>query len=276
MTLRQLRSDILLLLQKSKISKDFRVQPRHIDFLIHRYRAIEIRQQYSKTLEIDPTWLQDMGPIPVTNVTSGDDPIITVSSMTLGKIDIPTVVQLPANAGVYRIATASKQTTIYPITQPRFFELVRDSYRAKFCYWFKVGNSVYSDFLSEWYNPILILDNPLDGTVHDTTNKQSGELVIGRQYKVASGTILHNAVQYNAPATFTAVNANFTGTGAVQAVNQVRPMTEDDTYPMSFTLAERIVLKILTQDFKIEETQIGDLRNDSNDQLTVLQGEKNP
>ena len=274
MTLREFRSDILLLLEKSKISKDFRVNPRHIDYLIAQYRSINIRQQYSKTLEIDTTWLQDMGVIPTTRVKSSDDPIVPIGSVTLSMFTIPTVVQLPNNMGVYRISSPTKQITIYPISQPRFFDLVQDSLRSKFCYWFKVGQKIYSNHVTDLINPILILDNPMDGTIIDTENKKSGELQIGVQYIVKTGTILSNSVQYNSGQTFTAGSTTFTGSGTVQLLNQTRPMSADDPYPMSFTLAERIMLQMLTQEFKIEENKNGELRNDSNDQLTVLQGDK--
>jgi hypothetical protein len=273
-SLKNYRSDILLLLQKSKISKDFRVNPRHIEHLINRYRAIAIRQNYSKTLDTDTSWLQDMGSIPTTTVTSADDPIIPISSVTLSKITIPTVVQLPSNAGIYRMSSATKQITYYPVSQPRFFDFVQGSLRTRFDYYFKVGTSIYVNSLVDFLNPILILDNPLEGTIYDTTDKVSGTLVIGTLYQVQSGTIVHNAIQYNAPQTFTAVNSVFLGTGKVQLVNQIRPFTVDDEYPMSFTLAEMIMLKILTQDFKIEESQVSDIRNDSQDELIVMQGEK--
>jgi hypothetical protein len=273
-TFKDYRSDILLILQKSKISKDFRVNPRHIEFLINKYRAIAIRQQYSKTLDLDPTWLQDMGPVPTTKVTSADDPIIPISSVTLSKIEIPTIVQLPANAGIFRIASATKQLTFYPVSQPRFFDFVTGSLRTRFDYYFRVGNAVYVNSVVDYLDPILILDNPLEGTIIDTTNKQSGNLVTGTLYKVVSGTIVHNAIQYNAPQTFTAVNSIYLGAGKVQLVNQVRPVTVDDEYPMTHALAELVMLKIMTQDFKIEQTQIADIRNDSQDQLIVMQGEK--
>lgn len=275
-SLKSYRSDILLLLQKSHISKDFRVNPRHVEHLIHRYRSIAIRQQYNKSLDTDNTWLQDMGPIPTTIVTSADDPIIPISSVTLSKITIPTVVQLANNAGIYRMSSATKQITFYPVSQPRFFDFVDNSLRTKFNYYFKVGNSVYVNSIVDFIDPILILDNPLEGTVFDTGNQLSGNLIVGLTYQVVSGTIVHNAIQYNSPATFVAVNSVFLGTGKVQLPkgSQVRPFTIDDEYPMSFTLAEMIMLKILTQDFKIEETQVSDIRNDSQDELIVMQGEK--
>lgn len=47
-------------------------------------------------------------------------------------------------------------------------------------------------------------------------------------------------------------------------------ITDTDTYPISYTLAEYIVMKILTQDFNIESKTIGDLREDAEDALIAL------
>ena len=48
-------------------------------------------------------------------------------------------------------------------------------------------------------------------------------------------------------------------------------MTEDDPYPISNTMLEYIVMKILTQDFNIESKVAADLRNDAADALISLQ-----
>ena len=277
-SLKDFRSDILLLVEKSKISKDFRILPRHVDFLIAKYRSIAIRQQYSKTLEIEPVWLQDQGPLPCTTVTSADDPIIPVSSVTLSRITIPTVAHLPGNSGIYRVASATKQITYYPTTQSRFFDFVQGSYRARNNYYFRVGTSLYVNSVVDYIDPILILDDPMEGTIFDTENQQPGDLIVGTLYVVASGTIVHNSVQYNVGQQFTAVNNTFITltpfSGTVQLVNQVRPIKDTDPYPMGFDLWEMIMLKILTQDFKIEQSEIAEIRNDSQDQGTLIQGEQ--
>ena len=42
-------------------------------------------------------------------------------------------------------------------------------------------------------------------------------------------------------------------------------MTNEDEYPLSNSQMEIVILKILTQEFKIEEQQVIDYRNDSKD-----------
>jgi hypothetical protein len=49
-------------------------------------------------------------------------------------------------------------------------------------------------------------------------------------------------------------------------------MTNDDEYPLSHTMMESIILKILTIDYKIEMAQINDIRNNSTDTSKVLAG----
>jgi len=48
-------------------------------------------------------------------------------------------------------------------------------------------------------------------------------------------------------------------------------ITENDPYPISNTMLEYIVMKILTQDFNIEAKVAADLRNDATDALIALQ-----
>ena len=48
-------------------------------------------------------------------------------------------------------------------------------------------------------------------------------------------------------------------------------ITENDPYPISNTMLEFIVMKILTQDFNIEAKVAADLRNDASDALIALQ-----
>jgi len=268
---RDLQSDILLILSKSKLSKDFRIRERHIRFLINQYRSVAIRDQYKKTFQIEPTWLQDFGKVIFTPINSADDPAIPTTSLNLGKFTIPTPVSLPNDKGVFRVASTSKQKTYYPIEMPRFFELVEGSNRANFCYWFRVGNALYTSPCADQGNVVLILDNPLDGYSFFTENVQTGNLLIGIQYVVTDGQIIHNTIPYIIGQTFVAVNTVFTGNGTVQYVNKKIPRTIDDPYPMSLTMAEFVIIKILTQEFKLEKQEIADIKNDSSDQLTVLQ-----
>lgn len=266
----------MLVLAKSKISKDFRVSERHIQFLISQYRSRGIREEYKRNMQIDPAWLQDFGTVQFTEINSADDKAIPYTSQNLSKLTIPPIVSLPNDAGVYRVVGSSKQKQYYPITVERFFSLVEGSVRNKFAYFFRVGNAIYTNQLIDEGNVVLILDNPLDGYVIQTENVLSGDITVGDSFVVTDGQVIYNSVTYNANSTFVGIQniSTFLGTGTVQYVNQKRKMTIDDTYPMSLTLAEYIVIKILTQEFKIEPTEIGDIRNEGNDESSLISDDR--
>jgi uncharacterized membrane protein YidH (DUF202 family) len=118
----------------------------------------------------------------------------------------------------------------------------------------------------------LILESPLNGFVIDSEYVISGNLTVGTQYEVFDNQIIHNAVVYNPGQLFTAVATTYTGVGLVKYKNQKRQMTNDDEYPLSHTMMESIILKILTIDYKIEMAQINDIRNNSTDTSKVLAG----
>lgn len=266
-----LRSDIILILQKSKVSKDSRIAERHIEFLIHKYRAVAIRQQYSKTSEYAPEWLQDTGRIVFTRVNSAEDPLITCTSRFFGKYTLPSILSLPEDAGLYRVSSSSHIQTYYPIQAWQLFELVDGSDRARCNYFTRIGNAIYTYPNAQEGNIVFIPENPLDVPVLETEDVNA--LIIGQRYVVLTGNITSDGTTYYASLnnTFTATAESFTGTGRVQFVNQRRARTNRDYYHVGINLAEFISMKIFTQDFKIEEKEIGDTKNDAQDQLLVLQ-----
>jgi hypothetical protein len=271
MTLYELRSDIQLLAQGLKLSKDSRFLPRHIDFMIREHRSRGIREEFARNGYIDPSWLQDFGQTTVTPVNSGDDPLIPYTSKKLGKITMPAVVSLPQDKGVYRVAYASKMKRYYYCEQDYFFSLVKGSVTTDFDYYFRVGTAFYLSPCTDRANLVLILDDPMDGYVLLTERVAQDGLTIGVNYTVFDTQITHNATAYYPGQTFTAVNKNYTGNGYVMYTNQKRKMTDRDPYPMSLTLFEFIVMMIFTQDLKYSSEQIADIINDSQDQLIVLQ-----
>jgi len=272
MTLKEIRSDIMLLLSKSTQSKNFRIKDAQVDYKIHEKRARGIREEAHRNEEfISPSWIQDMGMMPVTLITSADDPSVLPSCKTIGKISIPQVVDLPEDRGVYRVSSSSKIRPFYPIEPSRFFDIVPGSTYDKFQYYTRIGTSLYLRNPTPEISVELLLDNPLDGVVLRTARVSSGYLTIGDSFKVLTGSVTYNGVTYYSNATFTAVNKNFTGDGTVEYSVKKRKMTEDDAYPLSFTLTEYIIMKILTQDYKIEASQVADVINDSQDQLIAMQ-----
>ncbi len=274
MNLFEIRSDLILILGKSVQSKNTRIHPDQVEYKVHEKRARGIREESARHENwIDPSWIQNMGRMLVTPVNSGDDSLVPQSCKEIGKVIIPQVVSLPEDRGVYRVSSSSRKSIYYPIEPSRFWDIPEGTVRDKFSYYTRIGRALYLRPGPTEISVDLILDNPLDGYVIRNTNVQSGELTVGDSFTVTLGSIVHNSVTYSATGVniFTAVNADFTGTGTVKHTLEKRRMTNKDPYPLSFTLTDYIIMKILTQDFKIEASNVADIMNDAKDQLLALQ-----
>jgi hypothetical protein len=271
MTLREIRSDILLLAQHSKVSKDRRIWEPHIDFLIHKHRETAIAETYFKTREIDPTWIQDLGVKQLNVLSTAEEIEIGCDDRQLAKVILPAIVPMMRDNGVIRVSGSSREKTYYDISVERFFDLDRTSLRAKFNYYFRVGLAFYLAPPPTEAHFALVLSNPMEGFFFDNTIQNI--ILPGKTYLVKEGAITYNGITYQQGTTFLGAFplSIYTGNGKVYFDQMRRPMTEDDPYPCSLLLAQQIVLNILTQDLAIEAKSVADLKNDNADQLSLMQ-----
>jgi hypothetical protein len=214
-----------------------------------------------------------MGVIPVTPVNSADDPIVPVTSVSLGRFTLPEVISLPYDQGIYRISSASGICQYYSVDMNDFFHQVPGSITAKHKQYFRRGNVYYLSPCTEQVLPTVILENPLDGFVINTERIAQDALVVGVSYTVYDTQVVHNAVAYNPGDTFVAANTTYSGNGYVKLTNMKRRMTVTDPYPMGLTLAEYVTMKIFSEEMQIERESLADVIHDMQDQLIVL---KNP
>jgi len=70
----------------------------------------------------------------------------------------------------------------------------------------------------------------LEGIAPSATPLVTGELLVGREYEVASGSITHGTTQYNEGETFTATSAEFSGSGVVREESGTH-----DAYPGGYS-----------------------------------------
>jgi hypothetical protein len=70
----------------------------------------------------------------------------------------------------------------------------------------------------------------LAGIAPSASQLVTGELVVGRSYKVASGSIVHGTTQFNTGNTFTATSADFAGSGVVREASGIY-----DAYPRGYS-----------------------------------------
>lgn len=279
MTERQIVSDIKLLLSRSTLSKDHRVSDLHLRYKVRQYRNSYIAEVYRIEGYIDPIWIQPLGNLEVTKVSSAEDENIRYSSECLGKLFIPPVVALPRNRGIQYVSSPTKigngMQQYFPLEPQRFFNLVKCTFKAKFKHYTMVQNSMY---LTDIPNKVYvhgIWEDPLHGKIINNTYVANNALIVGKTYLVIDNPIVHNAITVMPGATFTAAATTFSGTGKVVLVNFLENATIDTTYPLTLSAAEYIITKILTIDFNLEQKQIADLKADSQDESNLTQTKQN-
>ena len=270
-SLKDIRSDIILIASHSKVSKDRRFWNDHIDFMIHKHRAMVINEVFNQTKMIDPIWIQDLGNRNVTTIDSAEEVSIGCVGWTFGKVVLPRVMPLADNAGEVRVASTSHQKTYYRREIAFFLELDPKSLQAKFDTYFRIGDAFYLHPAPSEASFRLILDNPMQGDFFDNTVQNFIEPDL--EYAVSDGVVRYNGTNYAPGSTFTGVfeQRTYTGQGRVYFKAMRRPMNENDPYPVSFIVARAIVDNILTRELEIESKKIADIRNDNADQLSLTQ-----
>jgi len=92
-------------------SKDKDFPERLVKAKFNRYRAANILAYYNEYGYLNQLWYQNHHPISLTKITSGDDPLITLGSITLGKGTIARPVYLPDS---YPPVSVTKGSRIMP------------------------------------------------------------------------------------------------------------------------------------------------------------------
>jgi hypothetical protein len=263
-------SGLELIAQRFKLSKDFPISRRNLLFMLNNKREKQIREYVDRGDEIDPTWVQRLGVLPVTLVTKTDDPSIPESCKSIGKFAIPAIISLPGDRGLYRVSKPSNNQKYYNIDFNSFYEM--DASVAQFH-----ENYVWREEATfakiHPYTPLLqvyaIPQNPMDATVIETTDIQSGNLVytddyhLALEYVVYDGLVIHDETEYKIGESFVAVNNVYEGPGKVKLKNSKRPMTLNDTYPIDGNMLNTVILRIMTEDFRLTKEQILDVENDA-------------
>ncbi len=86
------------------------------EFVAHKfnaYRAAMILALYQRDNNLASVWYQNHSPISLTKITSGDDPLITLGSITMGKGSIASPIYLPDE---YPPVTVTKGSRMMPYT----------------------------------------------------------------------------------------------------------------------------------------------------------------
>lgn len=271
LTKKRIRDDVFNLLLRFSTTDESKPDPDWLDRKIDQVRAALIVQSYQEFGIIDQTWLSDLGLVSFNPVNFADDPSVLYCCSDLSKASIPNVVSLTSKTDsnvdlglfIYS-ACGMKGYTYFPMALWK--RIPKEHIRSKFNYYSRINTSLYVNKLVDKLKVHAILSSPEDGYLISSDPVLSGSIVNGTVYRVKGGTVIYAGVPYSDGTIFTAgVTTTFTGTGKVYLNSQLVALNETQPYPVSGDMARMIVLKILTEEFKIEASEIIDTINDSVD-----------
>lgn len=167
MTFEEIIWDIMEI--KGALEDDSDLEEMWVLHKINQYRAVHIAQEYALTNEIDPIWLQRIRKFSWLKTSAADDPAIIHNSITLGKAELPNVVHLPEDIGVYRVSGSASIMQFEPCDFNRLMmkaEIGEESH-GEYGYYAKVGRAVYiTPYIMEG-SLMLIAENPLDIQIYN-------------------------------------------------------------------------------------------------------------
>jgi hypothetical protein len=275
MTLEQIIYDIKMILRAT--TDDTRISDAHLFRKILNYRTIFITQEYFQTGTINTSWLQRLGLKTLTPVNSADNPIIIDGTIKLGKFTMPAVIPIGTEQGVYALYEGQRQKQIYRTIWPVLMHMIsaKDGRLNLFRYYCKIGNDTYVYRFIDQVEPILILDNPLDGYNFNTERIPINDLENGIEYYVMSGSLKEvgdDGITVHIKNTSFTCDSNsvYSGDAKIRLTEQVVAVAYNNEFPVDGATAQRIVLEILTKDFAIERQAVSDVVNDSADQAKIL------
>jgi hypothetical protein len=275
MTLNELTYDIIMILTKLGFTNDSRLEESYIEYLIHKKRGSLIVEDFKNTGIIHPVFFQDLGMCDLTIINPSEDRNISICNCPIAKVTLPRVIGLyddismQFNNGV-RVSSVCNTKKYFPIAFDLFSQIPEHHERMKMKQFFQIGDAFYLSPVVKKARFIAVLSNPKEGFVIQSENVANTDLIIGQTYYVVDKQIVHNGVPYAAGASFVAVTTTYSGNGTVQFYNQKRAITEFDEYPITAEMANRVILNVLTEEFKLESSQLADVVQDSRDSNQLI------
>ena len=266
MTSKEIYYDIQRLLQGSSLNIASAIEDRQVLEKFGNYRAQKAKEYYLKENNHDPVLIQEARYLRVTKIDGNSNPFLAGSDIIIGKVTIPTPIQILENNGIIRIASCDYSDQ-YNITDPNSFYEVKNPRIKQWPRYWLVGNTLHLHPYKPFINVMSLFEDPLD--VPFITEEYVAKFTIGVNYTVVSGSIVSNSITYQEGQSFDATVETFTGNGLVLPTNYSRAMTVDDEYPVSKTMVQEIIEFMLRIDFGFERSSSGDIKNDMANQKSI-------
>lgn len=218
-------------------SGDTSIRNGFIENRIHMYRAEEAIQYAMEYGHIPEMMYQNFKNKSTDVVNSADISSITKTSVVLSKYSLPTLIPAPYGMEIKRITSSSQQKDFCMKNERSFYKMIElnEDFLKFYTIYYLNGNEIFFYPHIKNFSCSLLLENPLDG---ETTNE-----FVTPQGKTTSSE----------------------GTN--------RNINIGDNYPITATIAVRVILSILTKDFNIKLQTVKDIVADNQDQLEIMKNE---
>ncbi len=263
-------SDLELILNNFKLNQNG-IGNRTLLQLIARKREKQIVEYYNRNPEIDPTWVQTLSKVFMTKEELG--------CFVVGSAIVPTPISLLGDRGLTHVISFNgeffyhhsydKMLTMNPEVEQFKFNKARTRLGNKLSIWpYELSPTI-----------MAILSDPMDGYFIDTSIVLKNNLFTGDdylpawEYEVINNTIEHDGVLYQVGQTFKATVNTYSGAGDVRLKNSIKKMTLDDPYPMSLSMANTVIMRILDEDYGVARKQVSDIIADGQSQTNILTSE---
>lgn len=246
-----------------------------ISYLIDQVRCQLIIADYNENGIVRQEWLTDLGQVDFHKINFADDPNITYCDCDISKGFVPKVISFTGEGGnpdigFKAIMSACGKNKYYPYALELWKDIPAEHPRSLFNYYSRIDTTMYVNKIVEKLRIICALETPEDGYIIQSEPVASGDLVAGTVYIVKYKQITYNFVTIPVNGTFIAQAGltTYSGAGTVYLQDQLQELTWTQPYPVSMDMARRIILEILTKEFKIAEGEIPDVLNNSEDDET--------
>ena len=162
MTVEEIIYDILEI--KQAVNDDSDLDELFLLQKINSYRALFIQDAFTNFPIVNPEWVQRTGVISVEKINSADDPNISVSSIILGKAQLPPLISLPEDTGLYRVSGSSGILSFDFVSFPQLMMKIwaEDDRDSNYGFTSRIGNSLYIYPYTSEIQALAIGENPMD------------------------------------------------------------------------------------------------------------------
>lgn len=254
------------------LKDDTRVKDSYLIHKIVNYDCLLKEQMIAQGMPIPEQCYSRLPKRNVIEVNTGDHPDITVSSIKLGRVEYPRLINIPDLDQAIRVTSSSRQSQLYRTTFPYLMHMIRanDSRLQLFHFYVPYGTGLYIyRFLPE-LDIMALLEDPTEAFEVSSSLIPVSEMQAGVEYVVYTGAITElngdiPTVYKKFDSFICQPNYTYSGDGKVMKEDSVHQITLQDNYPITRSMAQQIVLQILTKDYQIEKQAIPDIYNDAQD-----------